>query len=150
MIVGLKEGKGVVAKKVIKPNTSVCNYGGHFIQHKYAEKHLLPFEKKCDYLLEIRENYRGEYKKFYLNHDSDSSETFGKYLNHSQIHPNVAQRIYSDGEKLEIIFVTTRQVDVVEQLVWNYGSQYKGVDQCVENCPRCITRDTKKSNLVRK
>ena len=131
---GLKEGKGVVAEKVIEKYTPVCNYGGHFIQQEYAEKYLLPFEEKCEFLVEMNENYKGQQKKFYINHDENSSETFGKYLNHSKNHHNVAMRIYVDGDRLEIIFCTTRKVNIGEQLVWNYGPKYKGVEECVEHC----------------
>ena len=134
---GLKEGKGVVAGKVILKCTAVCNYGGHFIQQEYAEKNLLPFEKKCNFLLEMNENYKGKNIKFYLNHDENSPETFGKYLNHSKKHPNVKMRVYVDGDKLEVIFFTTKKVDIGEQLVWNYGSKYQGVGECVENCKIC-------------
>ena len=33
----------------------MCNYGGVQLTSNYAEKHLLPFEDKCDYVLELRE-----------------------------------------------------------------------------------------------
>ena len=36
-------------------NTPLCNYGGVQLTSNYAEKHLLPFEDKCDYVLELRE-----------------------------------------------------------------------------------------------
>lgn len=141
---GLKEGRGVVANKVIEKGTAVCNYGGHFLEREYAEKYLLPFEEKCEYLLEMKENFRGKYKFFYLNHDDHSKETFGKYLNHSKKHPNVAIRIYADDKKLDVIFVTSRKVKVNEQLVWNYGTQYKGVGECVESCEKCRSRSLNK------
>ena len=134
---GLKEGNGVIATNVIQKGTVVCNYGGHFMPYKYVKKHLLPYENMCDYLLEIKENFRGKYRLFYLNHDEKSSETFGKYLNHSKKHPNVAMKIYADGKKLEVIFVTLREITKNEQLVWDYGNSYGGVADCVENCTRC-------------
>ena len=137
----------MVAKNKIAKGTPVCNYGGHFMRHEYVNKYLLPYASKCDYLLEIRENFKGKYLNFYLNHDNESSFTFGKYLNHSKKHPNVAMRIYADGEKLEVIFVTLRKIMVNEQLVWNYGNSYNGVEDCVENCTIC-SRNRKK-NLCR-
>ena len=108
---------------------------------------MLPFEEKCEFLVEMNENYKGQKKLFYINHDEKSSETFGKYLNHSKNHPNVAMRIYVDGDRLEIIFFTTKKVNIGEQLVWNYGPKYKGVEECVENCQvgKCRVNKFKKS-----
>ena len=73
------------------------------------EEYLLPYEEKCDYLLELKENFRGEWKIFYLNHDYKSSETVGKYLNHSKKHPNLTLRVYADEDKVEVIFFTSRK-----------------------------------------
>ena len=134
---GLKEGRGVFATNVIGKGAAVCNYGGHFMPYRYVKNHLLPYEYMCDYLLEIKENFRGKYKIFYLNHDDKSVETYGKYLNHSEKHPNLVMKIYADGDKLEVIFVTLRKIEMNEQLVWDYGTSYSGVEDCVENCNRC-------------
>ena len=46
-------------------------------------------------------------------------------------------KIYADGKKLEVIFVTLREITKNEQLVWDYGNSYGGVADCVENCTRC-------------
>ena len=129
--------------KIIKKDTAVCNYGGHFVKQEFAEEYLLPYEEKCDYLLELEENFKGEWKKFYLNHDEKSCETVGKYLNHSKKHPNLTMRVYADKDKVEVIFFTLRKIYVNEQLVWNYGPQYNGVWDCVDTCRRCRSRNIK-------
>ena len=52
---GLVEGNGVFAQEHFVKNTPLCNYGGVQLTSTYAEKHLLPFEDKCDYVLELLE-----------------------------------------------------------------------------------------------
>ena len=52
---GLREGKGVSAVTNLKKNDAVCNYGGgDFLLSSYVEEHLIPYEEKCNYLLEIQ------------------------------------------------------------------------------------------------
>ena len=50
---GLMEGNGVFAQEHFVKNTLLCNYGGVQGTRNYAEKYLLPFEDKCDYVLEL-------------------------------------------------------------------------------------------------
>ena len=52
---GLVEGNGVFAQEYFVKNTPLCNYGGVQLTSNYAEKHLLPFEDKCDYVLKLHE-----------------------------------------------------------------------------------------------
>ena len=110
------------------------------MQEKYVKKKVLPFEEKCNYILEIREKFQGDWKYFYLNHDEDSCETAGKYLYHSKIHLNLVHLIYADGDKLEVIFITTRKVHLDEQLVWNHGQKYNNIDDCIESCNICSSQ----------
>ena len=71
-----------------KKNYAICNYGGMFLSEEYTKAFLLPYEEKCNYLLELHERYKWKWVKFYLNYDA-STETFGKYINHSKVHPNL-------------------------------------------------------------
>ena len=54
---------------------------------------ILKQPELCDYLFELCESYRGTYTHLYLNHNSVSEReidnTFGKFINHSSIHPNI-------------------------------------------------------------
>ena len=52
---GLMEGNGIFAQEHFVKNTPLCNYGGVQVTSNYAEKYLLPFEDKCDYVLKICE-----------------------------------------------------------------------------------------------
>ena len=60
----------------------VCNYGGKFMNMKFALG-LLQKPELCDYLFELHKSYRGTYTHFYLNQDSVSEReignTFGKF-----------------------------------------------------------------------
>ena len=140
IVEGLPEGKGVFAISDIEKGTYVCNYGGIFLSFRYCEKNLLPFDDKCNYLVEMKENVNGKWEKVFLNHDENTVETFGKFLNHSHIHPNVKCKIFAiDEDKIiDILFKALRDVKKGEQIVWDYGPNFSGVDRCVKSCSRCF------------
>ena len=47
--------------------------------------------------------------KFYLNHDA-STETFGKYINHSKVHPNLTFKIFiMKDSTLDVIFFAKKK-----------------------------------------
>ena len=138
----VEEGNGVFACVDFKKNDVICNYGGKFLHEKYVKKYLLPFEEKCDYLLELDDNC-------YLNHDSSTS-TFGKYINHSKLHPNLNAKIYSTKDsKLDVIFRAKKKIAKGSQLLWNYGKQFSGVKDCVKSCHLCQkkSKSQKKSRV---
>ena len=62
---------------------------GIFLSEEYTKAFLLPYEEKCNYILELSERYKQKWVKFYLNH-----ETFGKYINHSKVYPNLTFKIF--------------------------------------------------------
>lgn len=141
VVEGIEEGKGVFATDDIERGTFICNYGGHFLNKNYCEKNILPFEEKCDYLVEMKENINGKWVKMYLNHDDTSVKTFGRYLNHSRVHPNVKCRTFAVEDELstflDILFVMLRDVKKGEQIVWDYGPNFTGVGRCVKSCWEC-------------
>ena len=61
MKIKIVEGKGVFAISDIDRRTYVCNYGGVILNRNYCEKKLLPFEEKCNYLVEMKENIYGKW-----------------------------------------------------------------------------------------
>ena len=67
------------------------------------EEHLIPYEEKCNYLLEIQITE----SKFYLNHiyAEMHNTSYGKYLNHSSKHPNLYLEIFEIDDKLDVIFL---------------------------------------------
>lgn len=133
---GLKEGRGVFATKHFEEGDVICNYGGTNIPSEVAENDLLPFDDKCNYLVEIFEECQDGWKNLYV--DCSSVKTYGQTLNHSRRHPNVTPDVYARGPKqIDLIFRALRNVEPNEQLVWNYGNKFSGVCSCVESCKRC-------------
>ena len=84
--------------KNILSKTPLCNYGGVQVTGNFAEKYLLPFEDKCDYVLKLCETTDDGIKHFYLNCHLTGSKTFGQLLNHSSLHPNAITKIYTTGK----------------------------------------------------
>ena len=144
------EGRGVFAIKEFKKNSPVCNYGGVFLQEEYVKDNLIEDDEKNSYLLELRENYYDVWATLYLNHDK-STHTFGKYINHSKLHPNLTYKIYiTKDDKPDVIFFANAKIDRGSELLWNYGNNFSGVKDCVKSCQKCKSngksRDTTKKN----
>ena len=117
---GLKKGRGVFAKKFIKKNTPLCNYGGVQVSQSYAEKYLLPDDEKCNYLVELLERTSYRMELFYINCDSKRDKTYGQLINHSSLHPNATSRTYATAKcKLEIIFCSQCDIKSGEEILWD-------------------------------
>ena len=89
-------------------------------------------EKTCD----------GAFVKVFINFDLESKEkTFGQLLNHSSVHANVEPKIYlSESTKLDILFRAKRKIKEDEEIVWDYGSNLSGVNNCVSSCIKCLKK----------
>ena len=71
-------------------------------------------------------------KHIYLNCHLKGSKTYGQLLNHSSLHPNAVTKIYATGKnRLDVIFVAKCDIRVDEEIVWDYGKNYTGVNPCV-------------------
>ena len=147
---GLKEGVGIFASKDIPKNTAICNYGGDFLSSEVADKYIIPFPNLCIYLLEIVAMYNGEVKKFYLNHCSNTkTKSLGMFINHSKLHPNLFLREFvTFRNEVDVIFYASRKIYSGEQLVWNYGSAYQGVQPCVQSCWRCCKKNPENTHNI--
>ena len=116
----------------------MCNYGGVQVTSNHAEKYLLPFKDKCDYVLKICETTNDRMKHIYLNCHLTGSKTYGQLLNHSSLHPYAITKIYATRkDKLDVIFVAKHDIRVDEEIVWDYGKNYTGVNPCVTSCFKC-------------
>ena len=117
----------------------MCNYGGVQLTSNYTEKHLLPFEDKCDYVLELCEMTDNGIKHIYLNcNPTTGSKTYGQLLNHSSLHPDAVMKIHATGKnKLDVIFVAKCDIKVDEEIVWDYGKNCTSVNPCVPLCFKC-------------
>ena len=124
----------------------MCNYGGVQLTSNYAEKYLLLFEDKCDYVLKLREMTDNGIKHIYLNCNPTGSKTYGQLLNHSSLHPNAVMKIYATGKnKLDVIFVEKRDIRVDEEIVSDYQKNYTGVNPCETSCFKCKNVEKKRS-----
>ena len=142
VVCGLAEGRGVFATKTFSRGSFICNYGGLNVTESYAEKHMLPFDDKCNYLVELREKTcDGASVKVFINFDPGKEKTFGQLLNHSSVHANVEPKIYlSESNKLDILFRAKRKIKEEEEIVWDYGSNFSGVNNCVSSCIKCLKK----------
>ena len=77
-------------------------------------------------------------KHIYLNCHPTGSRMYGQLLNHSSSNPNAVTKIYATGKnRLDAIFFAKRDIRVDEEIVWDYGKNYTGVNPCVTSCFKC-------------
>ena len=70
VVLGLAEGRGVFSTKTFSRGNFICNYGGLNVRESYAEKHMLPFDDECNYLVDLREKTCDEASvKVFINFD---------------------------------------------------------------------------------
>lgn len=133
---GLPEGKGLFAKTEIPLYTFVCNYGGKLMTKKEGFSYLDRDGDFC-YLYEFSFEKAGKKQTFFLNH-TPSSFSFGKFINHSRLHFNVLPKVFfrSDG-KPEIMFISSGCIAAGDEILFDYGRLYKGVQKCVTSCQKC-------------
>ena len=75
---------------------------------------------------------------FYMNCDSKRDKNYGQWINHSSLHPNAIPRTYvTEKGKLEIIFYSQCDIKTGEEILWDYGKNYNGVEPCVKSCTKC-------------
>ena len=140
----LAEGRGFFSMKTFSRGSFICNYGGLNVTESYAEKHMLPFDNKCNYLVELREKTcDGASVKVFINFDPDKEKTFRQLLNHLFVHANAELKIYlSKSNKLDILFRAKRKIKEDEEIVWDYRSNFSGVNNCVSSCIKCLKKIT--------
>ena len=60
--------------------------------------------------------------------EKEVGNTFGKFINHSSIHANIGTKIFViDEGKLDVLFYSLRKIKVREQLLWDHGKIFDGV-----------------------
>lgn len=76
---------------------------------------------------------------FYAVHCLHTMETFGKFLNHSKKHPNLMAKVmlHPQSGKPDIIFKAQKNIKKGEQLCYDYGPKYKGLNECLDSCWKC-------------
>ena len=123
----LRNGVGVFAKIDICFTNYICQYGGVEINSQQAS--LLESDKNSDFLLVVGDGK----ERFHLNHNEETTENFGKYINHSSKHPNLFYKIGRNNKK-EVRFYAKKFIPKGTQLVYNYGKHYQRLRPCVDTC----------------
>ena len=145
VVSGLKEGRGIFACRNIKKGEFICNYGGKNVTKSYADRKIMPFNKRCEYLIELEEYTLEGRILVYMDSDKKKEKTFGQLINHSALHPNAEPKVYSSKwNELDIVFISKRNIAKNEQILWDYGKNYSGVNDCVESCFRCEAKKREK------
>ena len=134
----LKEGHSVFVKRVFRKDEYLCNYGGVMVSKVDAQQNLLPYDEKCNYLVELWEETCHGPDTFYINYNSSKQKTYGQLINHSLEHPNATMWTYAVSiNVLDLMFSANRTINPGEQITWNYGKKYSGVNPCVDSCQKC-------------
>ena len=129
----LPEGRGVFAAKDFKKGDFLCNYGGQPYLQNYPEL-VEAFQADNKYIAEIL--FMGT--KLFFIHKDGVPQTWGKFINHSSLHPNVRPRILlGKSKKPEIIFVAKTNIAKGHQLAYTYGTQFGELNPCVSTCMIC-------------
>ena len=93
------------------------------------------YHLKINVTFELCEMTDNGIKHIYLNCNPPGSKMYGQLLNHSSLHSNAVMVIYATGKnKLDVIFVAKCDITVDEEIVWDYGKNYTGVNPCVTLC----------------
>ena len=59
-------------------------------------------------------------------------------MNHSSLHPNAVPRVFVTGtNQLDIIFYSHCNIEPNEEILWDYGKNFSGVEPCVVSCLKC-------------
>ena len=130
----LPEGRGVFTQTHISKVQNVCNYGGKLMSGKVGKalQDTQTVEQKT-FLFEFNFD-----RVTYFVDGRAESPSVGALLNHSKKHPNLIPKVHQtkNGEP-QVIFKATRDILPGEELTWDYGCHYIGVNDCVTSCQRC-------------
>ena len=133
---GLPEGKGLFSKTDIPRYTFLCNYGGTLLSKQEGADYMDRGGDFC-YLYEFSFEKNGRSSTFFYNHTGQTI-SLGKFINHSRRHANALPRVFFRYDaKPEIMFISLRKIAAGEEIIFDYGRLYKGVNNCVSSCPKC-------------
>ena len=116
----LPEGCGLFAKVTIEKGDIICDSGGDLLD-KAAGYVIASHESRVKYIFAFC-NGMTDKEMYYDNYHHTMN--IGCFINHSSKHPNSKGVVYydkEDGNKPHILLVTTRHIDALEQITFNYG-----------------------------
>ena len=133
---GLPEGKGLFCKMDVPHCTFICNYGGKLMTNREGKEYMAGDNDFC-YFYEFNFDKNGRNTKLYYNHTKETF-SFGKFINHSRNHYNVLPKVFfrADGQP-EIMFISLKKISKGEEILFDYGRHYEGVNSCVSSCKKC-------------
>jgi cytochrome c553 len=129
---GLPEGRGVFSIRGDIKDTVLCNYGGVLLTYR-AGMEMYKFAAFGNYLMQ----FTFWEKKYFYYHNEETLETYGKLINHSAIHPNCTPKVFRKEGTPVIVFLALRDISAGEELSYDYGKDYEGVEQCLTSCVTC-------------
>uniref|UniRef100_A0A915KI84 SET domain-containing protein n=1 Tax=Romanomermis culicivorax TaxID=13658 RepID=A0A915KI84_ROMCU len=137
-------GRGVFAVGKIAKGAVVANYNGNFMKTAHFDKMVAALvdeeekSRKADYRLDFVFNG----VKYSIDASAED-QSIGRLINHCKRHANLkpTAKCFDDGA-LAVLFVAKREIDVGEQLLFDYGNKY--AQNVVNNCP-CDERDQQTS-----
>ncbi|XP_055038962.2 uncharacterized protein [Misgurnus anguillicaudatus] len=137
------KGKGIIVTRFFQAGEVVCDYHGRVVTAKEGlQIHHNTSEEETGFMF-FYENSKDQHMcidahSAYCECHPDK-ETFGRLINHSRKRANLQPRSYtveSDGKERDVIlFIASRNIDVNEELLFDYGMQKKsfrgeGLDLC--------------------
>ncbi|XP_034551746.1 uncharacterized protein LOC117821512 [Notolabrus celidotus] len=140
------KGKGVIVTRIFQTGEVVCDYHGRVITAKEGEDiDMNTSEEGTGYMFFYR-NTKGQPMCI----DAHSAlcechperETVGRFINHSKAAANLRPRLYTvvtDGEEKDVIlFLATRDIEVNEELLFDYGADRKSFRSEGLNSPKFV------------
>ncbi|KRY56522.1 Phosphatidylinositol 4-kinase alpha [Trichinella britovi] len=117
------KGRGVIATKKFYRDDFVVEYRGELIDINEAQRRERDYQNSSQvgcYMYYF--SYKG--KRYCVDATPESSH-FGRLLNHSAKDPNVKSKIVNIDDNPRIIFVAKRDVEIGEELLYDYGDRRK-------------------------
>ncbi|KRZ02622.1 Phosphatidylinositol 4-kinase alpha [Trichinella zimbabwensis] len=117
------KGRGVIATKKFYRDDFVVEYRGELIDSNEAQRRERDYQNSSQvgcYMYYF--SYKG--KRYCVDATPESSH-FGRLLNHSAKDPNVKSKIVNIDDNPRIIFVAKRDVEIGEELLYDYGDRRK-------------------------
>ncbi|KAL1244180.1 N-lysine methyltransferase KMT5A [Trichinella spiralis] len=117
------KGRGVIATKKFYRDDFVVEYRGELIDSTEAQRRERDYQNSSQvgcYMYYF--SYKG--KRYCVDATPESSH-FGRLLNHSAKDPNVKSKIVNIDDNPRIIFVAKRDVEIGEELLYDYGDRRK-------------------------
>lgn len=125
-----EKGRAVFSTQNFYRGEFICEYAGELISYTEAKTRELEYSEDI---------LKGCYM-YYFKHDGvkrcidATKETgrLGRLINHSRIRNNIKPRVVENGSEIYLCFFATRDLDVGEELLYDYGDRSR---ESIKNFP---------------